>query len=82
MSQGALRAVGIESCRTDQFLNHLSIGGCMKINGDVIEFEYLSSVSASDESQVTVKQASFDDLDQMEKMGRNVVADFNRIFAP
>ena len=54
----------------------------MKINGDVIEFEYLSSVSASDESQVTVKQASFDDLDQMEKMGRNVVADFNRIFAP
>ena len=54
----------------------------MKINGDVIEFEYLSSVSASDESPVTVKQASFDDLDQMEKMGRNVVADFNRIFAP
>ena len=42
----------------------------MKINGDVIEFEYLSPVSASDESQVTAKQASFDDLDQMEKIGR------------
>ena len=54
----------------------------MKINGDVIEFEYLSPVGESEESPVTAKQASFDDLDQMEKIGRNVVADFNRIFAP
>lgn len=68
----------------------------MKINGSVIEFEYLSTVSASsvgNESPVTAKTpASFHapnapgesrdiDLEQIEKIGREVVANFNRIFA-
>ena len=56
----------------------------MKINGDVIEFEYLSPVSVSEKLPVTAKcsQVSFDDLDRMEKIGQNAVASFNKIFAP
>lgn len=68
----------------------------MKVNDGVIEFEFLSAVSASsvgDDAPVTAKASSFhasnapgeprnvEGLEHIERMGRESIAKFNHIFS-
>jgi hypothetical protein len=68
----------------------------MKVQNDIIEFEYLSAVSTSsvgNDAPVTAKApSSFHapnapgesrdvHLEQIEQMGREAITNFNRIFA-